>query len=308
VMLAQFAHVSASSKVLIVGDIIGEYAQQALASSCGGCTVVNKAVGGTTAVQWGTSATDDTNFATAWTDGGGDFTHVWISQLGNDFITNASCDASDACTMSQSARSGLMSNIIAKVKAVSSTVKIVLTGYCQTSSRPTDAPACSPGAMNTLALAIQDAVAAASATYVDISCVCGGSSSTYSNKIFFRDSGEDPLHLNNNSYCKVWTLNSLQSAFSCTGTPATCANPGVGGSPTTICTLGPPPPPSSTETGGAVGSEATYIVTVVAALAIQAVYMGSDATYIVAVMVHWLSKLFICFTIVAYLPPILWEA
>jgi len=242
-MLAQFAHVSASSKVLIVGDIIGEYAQQALASSCGGCTVVNKAVGGTTAVQWGTSATDDTNFATAWTDGGGDFTHVWISQLGNDFITNASCDASDACTMSQSARSGLMSNIIAKVKAVSSTVKIVLTGYCQTSSRPTDAPACSPGAMNTLALAIQDAVAAASATYVDISCVCGGSSSTYSNKIFFRDSGEDPLHLNNNSYCKVWTLNSLQSAFSCTGTPATCANPGVGGSPTTICTLGPPPPP-----------------------------------------------------------------
>lgn len=83
-----------SSKILIVGDSMGEYSCDYLQGVCGGSTVTNAGIGGTTTDQWATGSNANDAFAAA----PAGLTHVWITLGGNDLFGNCAITAEQLTT------------------------------------------------------------------------------------------------------------------------------------------------------------------------------------------------------------------
>ena len=96
---AALAHVASAdahlgkSKILIVGDSMGEFSCNFIQELCAGSTVENKAISGSTAWSWRKGGSNDAALTEAVNAIGGDPTHVWLSVGGNDYMTPAEGDA-----------------------------------------------------------------------------------------------------------------------------------------------------------------------------------------------------------------------
>ena len=94
-----FAVTSATAgKVLIIGDSWGEFGCGTIQEFCKDQTIINKAVSGSTAYQWGDGNTLSVN--DAFTEAGTGVTHVWISLGGNDVRSFSGLDLSSKTSMS----------------------------------------------------------------------------------------------------------------------------------------------------------------------------------------------------------------
>jgi hypothetical protein len=94
-LLSTLATGAAASKILILGDSMGEFTcgsenspgTNHFKETCKGSTVINKAAAGTTAYQW--RAGGDQEASEAFAAAGSGVTHVWLSVGGNDFQSPA---------------------------------------------------------------------------------------------------------------------------------------------------------------------------------------------------------------------------
>jgi len=218
--------VLANPNVLMLGDSSGEFAGDSLVNFCAGATVVNRAISGTTAVQWGAAGggTSCEVGSGCCSDGGGScqasnafsatygtgYTHVWIGLGGNDFLE------APGCAMSPTELETHLRAVVREVKTAAtgaglSGIQIFATGYCQAIE-----PVGSCSTPETGAATISQAWAVVAAaepnvTFVDSLDKCGGSASTWSSG----DYHVDNIHLNNRGYCRVWTMPAVQLLLGC---------------------------------------------------------------------------------------------
>ena len=232
---------SGASKILIVGDSMGEFScgtedkpgANFIQGICKGSTVVNRAVSGATAVQWAAGSVDSYSMAaafTAATDAGASPTHVWLSLGGNDFMNPT--EASDGgagntaapCQISKADLKTRLENAVNAVKTAAAAAdpaitnyKIVMTGYCV----PLQPECGGQTDMSVLVSAIQEVADADSdlIKYVDISEACGGNNGKVGEQQYFADS----IHLNKRGYCAAFSMADLQSALGCGSESYDCA-------------------------------------------------------------------------------------
>jgi lysophospholipase L1-like esterase len=227
---ATLAHVASAdshegkSKILIVGDSMGAYACNYIQGLCGGSTVTNKAISGSTAWSWGAGGSNAGALTEAVDAAGGEPTHIWLSVGGNDYMNPgemADAPGGDAgpCKISQADLNTRMQKAVTNVRAAAPSAKIVLTGYCV----PT-VPECGGADMTKMQVAGAKMVTDNSnVAYVDISGSCGGSSpNTKSDKQYFVDG----IHLNQRGYCNAFSAANVQTAFACSAgaDPSTCSD------------------------------------------------------------------------------------
>ena len=206
-------------KILMIGDSSGEFAGYSLADYCSGATVVNQGISGSTAAQWGaTGGTQCGNDACCGENGaycsaanafssqfGSGYTHAWIGVGGNDLLDSA------GCSKTTQELTTLFTNVVNEVKSSMPTgLKILATGYCQTTSGYSD---CTEMSAITR---IHDAWRSVAATDTDVTFIssltsCGGSLTSWSPSTYHRDQ----IHFNNKGYCKIWTMPEVQSFLGC---------------------------------------------------------------------------------------------
>jgi len=96
----------------------------------------------------------------------------------------------------------------------------VLTGYCLPHAPEDEVSGCSePSDYNALSFAfstmqsngIEVEGSGSNIEIINSSNVCGGSSISFSNEMYF----QDPIHLNSKGYCRVFTQETVQKALSC---------------------------------------------------------------------------------------------
>ena len=213
----------ANPVVLMIGDSSGEFAGTSLADFCAGATVVNRAISGTFATQWGTSGgtgCDPSTDTCCGADGGTcqasnafsttygtGYSHVWIGLGGNDYL-----DA-PGCGMSQAELETRITSVLTEVKGAASAagygaIPILATGYCQ--------PIEAVGACASPNTRLNDAWASVASTdpqvtFVSSGSACGGGDASWSSGAYHVDN----IHLNNRGYCKTWTMPAVQSALGC---------------------------------------------------------------------------------------------
>jgi len=197
--------VAVASKVLIIGDSMGEFAATSLEKFCPGATVNNAAVGGTTAdPDWTSGGLLD--YVGSETCGGAP-DYIWLSVGGND-VLNTQCSASVEDIAAKITAS------VNAVKAKAPTATILLTGYCVPAAPESqDAGGCgAPEKFQVIANALkQVSDADTSLVYVDSSSACGGSATSWSPQTYFADA----IHLNGRGYCKVFRQQGVQTALGC---------------------------------------------------------------------------------------------
>lgn len=173
-----------------------------------------QAIGGTTAVQW---AEYGDIGATVEGCGGGNrsqtYDAVWISVGGNDLLESG-------CTIASSDLKERMDAAVANVMSQVDATRYVLTGYCQPSAAESEDSTCdAPQSFAPFTNALSELASQyASRTDIvvhDVLTACGGSGTEYSPEAYF----QDPIHLNANGYCNVFTQPEIQTAFGCVGTP-----------------------------------------------------------------------------------------
>jgi len=185
-----------ATKILIVGDSMGEFMGKTLESICMGSEVHNAAIGGTTAEDW-TEYTSDVLEGCA----GGTWDLVYIAVGGNDLLQSGCALTADELSKKiVSAVTNIITNIAPKA------TKYLLTGYCMPSGNEGDERnmACTkPSDYSALSEAFLglDTKLPKNVVVVDSITACGGSTSSFSDPAYFQDA----IHLNNKGYCKVFT-------------------------------------------------------------------------------------------------------
>merc|ERR1740139_308053 len=210
----------AATRILIVGDSNAEGIGQSLESLCLGSTVHNIGMGGTTAEQWADYTSDIVS-------GCGDaWDVVYISVGGNDLLgSGCTMSASDLADKIELAVKNIVTNIAPGAS------NYLLTGYCMPyRSEEGDEGCVEPSDFT----ALGDAMSAidnknnifesdsSSVTVIDSLSACGGSSSAFSDELYFLDA----IHLNSKGYCKIFTQPDVQMALSCGEISIDCDSPG----------------------------------------------------------------------------------
>ncbi len=227
--LLLLADAAAASKVLVVGDSMGEFScgsrhdpdafpgPSHLQEFCPGAAVTNMAVSGSTAWSWRADGGAN-SVAAAFDAAGAGVTHVWLSVGGNDFMQpqeQADGAPGAAAAPCQIASADLSARIQAAVDAVKSRAaaetvapSIILTGYCVPHR-----PECGGQTDASVLQAAYTQIAASNAgvEYKDISTACGGSNTQAGDAQYF----VDPIHLNKRGYCAAFTQADVFSAFGC---------------------------------------------------------------------------------------------
>lgn len=219
---------SADKKILVVGDSMGDFSGASFTDYCSGAIQINRAIGGTTALQWRNAASEDTDFAEALnaadTMDGDDF--VVMSLPANDFIPG--CTKTEATVQSELvATIQVLKTAITNTGCSSSCPTIIMLGYVMPANEGGgDVEGCAgPASFAPLMNAIQGACAAESVTYVPILDSCGGTVSSYSPTTpCFGMPGPDNIHLNARGYCQAITLSTVQTALTCTARSYTCSD------------------------------------------------------------------------------------
>jgi len=213
----------AATDFILLGDSWAEGANQYLADNCPGKTVVNRGVGGSTAVEWGTGvettdkckakpASCSAASAFSATFGKG-YSKAWLSVGGNDYLWS-NCNSASKDAIVENVKATITSVLAA---ATTPGFTILVTGYGAASSGMDIIPDCKATSMALLKQAIQEAVAASPAgkvTFVDVLSTFGGSATTYSAAKWYAD----PIHLNKAGYDKMFQLPAVQSFFGCDNT------------------------------------------------------------------------------------------
>lgn len=252
--------IEGEDKVLVLGDGLGSYAKDSIATYCKGKGTINKAV-------WGSK----TEGLIEGQDGGAmaaafkgnariSVSHVWLSVAADNWITSE-CNADTAVITAD------LKKIVANIRKYARPgVRIVTTGYCMPAGEPGGqkgtcwcwnfdkfgAPTpkrlakhgCVKHAyLQTLQNAFRDLAADDPLiSFVDVSCACGGGyNDLWSDSRLFRPN--DLIHINDKGYCKMFTMNAVQRAFGCEKATYNC-NTTAGRDPSTVCPLPPPPPPT----------------------------------------------------------------
>lgn len=213
------ALVTASSKVMQIGDSWTEYAQNSLVQYCSGATAINKGISSSTAQQWATAAacpaeepTRSCSAPTAFSEGSG-YTHVVLSVGGNDFLDTP------GCSMTQATVTSRVKAAVDAVRAAGPTgLKIILIAYCTPTKAVGD---CSLTHFPTLNNGIKNAAdGAADVTFIDAHASCGGTTTTWSPGTHHVDN----IHLNAKGYCEVWTIPGMQTALGCGAATYDCSS------------------------------------------------------------------------------------
>jgi len=201
-----------ATKILILGDSMGEFMGTTLDSLCLGSEIQNAAIGGTSADDW-------SEYSSEVLEGceGGDWDVVYIAVGGND-VLNSGCSISADKLMSKmvSAVENIMENI-------APAPKYLLTGYAMpagTESGRTTKACAQPSDFSVLRevfLKIGEELPN-NVEVIDSSFVCGGSLTSFSNPLYF----QDPIHLNSKGYCEVFTQPDVQTYLSCTDPELNC--------------------------------------------------------------------------------------
>lgn len=257
------------SKILILGDSNGDFAGggefspqpiNTLQVACGGSTVINKAVGGTTISWW--MQNNATQLTSAVTSGSG-WTHVWLSIGGNDLSIAHQCGPSGS---GKNAFKANLQGMISKIKTLTP-AQVVLTGYAVTAADDV----CSLQEMRENVDAGMREVAAADprVTFASMAPAAGGlfdpaaraaakcfdgllGSETTNPQLkpligvppcrgkrsFFEP---DLIHLNAQGYASAWALPAIQGAFNCQASSAPVAP--VTAAPTPVPVVTPAPSP-----------------------------------------------------------------
>lgn len=234
------------SKIIMIGDSGCASACKDIERFCGGSTVVNMGVTGSTAAQWKVgdcasqlfllesmsnrlppggptgcglyqhccNATEA--FWRASPPLGADFTHAFISLGGNDFMAKTcASSASDLAAIQ-----GDVESVIDNVKAAGPPgMKVVIWGYPVPSQKTREfrsiCPGALPGTLQPLLKAIEDAASAKGATFVSGAYATGATSSKWSPNA----THADDMHLNSKGYCKFFSGQNIQQALGCQGAP-----------------------------------------------------------------------------------------
>lgn len=204
-----------SSSVLMLGDSSGAYAETTLHKHCGGSSVVNACVSGSTAAEWAQPGV----FASRVDEAVGSraFTHVWLGMGGNDFLDT--CGSHPISAIVADVR-----RVIAMVRAHPnlSKARIFATGYCQATSDVQsmfDECAYTPEALVELnrvwrMVSEEDPSIVFFDTFED----CGGSASAFSPGHLHVDA----IHMNKDGYCQLWTRADVQRFLGCVGPASRC--------------------------------------------------------------------------------------
>lgn len=259
---------------------MGEFSGSSLETFCGGATVYNAAIGGTTAAQWATY--DVTKIGSCGTT----FDKVWISIGGNDFLTPA-CGSNmtpDVATLKATIVGGI-NNIKGFVPG---SPDYLVTGYC-VASASYDYCTTAESYVN-LRDALKEAAEETNVTYIDSVSACDGSNATFSDANWF----EDTVHLNNQGFCNFFTRSEVQTFFGCSSSSYSCrsvsceveygTNCGDGtatscGSCEGSCTVIPSPSPTPTDSSSSSDDTVVFVgagvaVGIVLLLAVVGVYFS----------------------------------
>ena len=277
------------AKILIVGDSMGEFECSTVAEFCSGQEVVNEAVAGSTAYQWGDGG--QYSFLDAFNAAGTGVTHIWISIGGNDYLSpqedpGAAGASSGSCSISRSDlltrfRPLVANALSARAASNNAGAKFVFTGYCIPRS-PGPCPegstfdvgvlksvyetivAENPGDFDCRSILISSLVfvtkihqlCAHPFADIDMWYRCGAiGNAPNSDPEFFMD----VIHLNRRGYCHFFSYDKMQTAFGCTlATHDCCMQPQTtckdadynGNFPCNIAAPTPSPSPSSSSPDG----------------------------------------------------------
>jgi hypothetical protein len=199
---------------LILGDSLGDFSGNSLATECVGSTVVNAGVGGTTADDWCSGG--------MWDDAMGKMrgevpSHVWLTLGGNDYL-GAGCNAA--------ALVGMADDLSCTIKSILGQwpgVKVLMTGYA-VSSISNECPGKGPSDLKGL----NDALVAVAGTFainqVEVhitTSAVGASETTFADENFFRDDG---IHPSEAGYKAIFGGAAVQAFFNC-GADSTSGTP-----------------------------------------------------------------------------------
>jgi len=200
-LFAQLISSSAATNILIVGDSIGQYLEDTfLEELCIGSNVCNAAIGGTTAEQWanyGSDIVQECNDEFDYWD------VVYISVGGNDGLLSG-------CTITADELGSRLQVAVTNIMDVApGALKYLLLGYCSSPIQSTDFSGCDLAKMSEAldSLDTEDGLV----EVIDSVEVCGGSATTNSEEKYFAD----PIHVNNNGYCMMFSQPAVQTALSC---------------------------------------------------------------------------------------------
>lgn len=215
----------AATDIIVLGDSWGEGAGiKELAVACPQKTMVNRAVGGSTASAWAGSSLEgagDTNGCKAAGAIGGKsdcsaasafdasfgkgYTHAWLSVGGNDFLGQG-CAAGTVEDIGKA-----VEDAIKKVVAAGPTgMKILMTGYGTPSVDVGEG--CKAGAVAPLQAVIKAAAEASEhVTFVDVMDAFGGSASKHSDEKWYADN----IHLNAAGYVRFFQIREVATFFGC---------------------------------------------------------------------------------------------
>lgn len=208
------ANASRKNRVLHVGDSYAFRLGQTFETYCKGSEVVNAGIGGTNALEWSQYTQDE--ILVNGCDENLHFDEVYISVGGNDFHRSG-------CTMSPEELAKLIGdavhNIVHNIAPGAKTY--VIMGYCITPTpfvpnhgHKKNNHCADPGAAHPIDPSkIKVKMPRGSKLKIyDSAYVCGGTDSTPSNPIYFKDKE----HLNAMGYCRMFMENpAVQESFRC---------------------------------------------------------------------------------------------
>merc|ERR1711907_568437 len=175
-------------------------------------TVLNEAVGGTTSVQWAAGDTMKNALAKA-----PDAKNIIFLIGGNDFM-GAKCTPTRAQMKTTVLKS--LQKMVDILKAAGKNPKITMLGYpVPTAKFPTaegECPGSSPSALEKLNGGVEDACKQVGATYIDMSTLAGGSSTSWSPLAKTKGAFHvDQVHLNAMGYCKLSINDKYRARMGC---------------------------------------------------------------------------------------------
>ena len=203
---------SAPASTLVIGDSFAEYGKSWWANYCGGITVTNKGVGGTTSQAW--SSGDLMEEALGAAPGA---TKIIYTIGGNDYMGPGD---NGKCTMNRAQVKNVVTLSLSKlvnyvVAAGKSAGAITMIGYpLPTADFSAECSGASPSALETLNGGIEDACKALGVGYLDMRFAGGAPRDPLGwspGKLH-----QDAVHLNERGYCAVAITDSFRSRFSCT--------------------------------------------------------------------------------------------
>lgn len=207
------AQAFAAEKVLLLGDSGAQQFGQFLERLCIGTEVTNAALGGTTALDWASYEADKLTLCeeTSWDT-------VFISVGGNDY--NGS-----GCSMSKDELSSRVEDAVENImfNIVPGASKYFMLSGCMLPF-PLSKPGCyEPKDYAELLQAFDKSSPTvpegAEFAKFQTTDACGGSETSYSDEIYFKDDG---VHLNSKGYCAMFTRTDIKIFLSCTNFDKNC--------------------------------------------------------------------------------------